>query len=32
LVRQSYKRYLENRLRLSFDLQGIPVKLSFRKK
>ena len=32
LVRQSYKRYLENRLRLSFDLQGIPIKLSFRKK
>ncbi|MED5317429.1 MAG: GTP-binding protein, partial [Candidatus Neomarinimicrobiota bacterium] len=32
LVRQSYKRYLENQLRSTFDLQGIPVKLSFRKK
>ena len=32
LVPQSYKRYLENRLRSSFDLVGIPIKLSFRKK
>jgi GTP-binding protein len=32
LVSQSYKRYLENQLRLRFDLQGIPIKLSFRKK
>ena len=32
LVNQSYKRYLENQLRLRFDLQGIPLKLSFRKK
>jgi len=32
LVRQPYKRYLENQLRVSFELQGIPLKLSFRKK
>ncbi len=32
LVSQSYKRYLENQLRLRFDLKGIPIKLSFRKK
>ena len=32
LVSQSYKRYLENQLRLNFNLDGIPVRLSFRKK
>ncbi|MFH1852503.1 MAG: ribosome biogenesis GTPase Der [Candidatus Neomarinimicrobiota bacterium] len=32
LVPVAYQRYLENRLRESFDLQGVPVKLSFRKK
>jgi GTP-binding protein len=32
LVKTSYKRYLENRIRDQFDFHGIPVKLSFRKK
>ncbi len=32
LIPMNYRRYLENRLREKFDLQGVPVKLSFRKK
>ncbi|MAV64397.1 MAG: ribosome biogenesis GTPase Der [Candidatus Marinimicrobia bacterium] len=28
----SYKRYIENQLRLKFDLQGLSLKISFRKK
>jgi len=32
LVPVSYKRYLENNLREHFPLEGVPVKLSFRKK
>ena len=32
LVKTAYKRYLENQIREQFDFQGIPVKLSFRKK
>jgi GTP-binding protein len=29
-IQTAYKRYLENQLRATFDLQGTPVKLSFR--
>ncbi len=29
-IQTSYRRYLENQLRETFDLQGTPVKLSFR--
>ncbi len=32
LIPMNYKRFLENRLRESFDLKGVPVMLSFRKK
>lgn len=32
LVDDNYKRYLENRLRETFDLEGTPVRLRFRKK
>ncbi len=32
LIPMNYKRYLENKLREKFDLEGVPVKLSFRKK
>jgi len=32
LIGTTYKRYLENQLRLNFQLKGIPFKLSFRKK
>ena len=32
LIPVNYKRFIENRLRATFDLQGVPVKLSFRKK
>jgi len=32
LVAPSYRRFLENRLRDSFDLNGVPLKLTFRKK
>ena len=32
LVKISYKRYLENRIREKFDLLGVSIKLSFRKK
>ena len=31
-VKQPYKNYLENKLRENFDLQGVPVRLFFRKK
>ncbi|WP_347159585.1 ribosome biogenesis GTPase Der [Pontibacter chitinilyticus] len=31
-VKESYTRYLENRLREHFDFEGVPVKLIFRKK
>lgn len=31
-IREPYKRYLENRLRESFNLRGVPVKIFFRKK
>lgn len=32
LVDQNYKRYLENRLRETFDLMGTPIRMKFRKK
>ena len=32
LVPISYKRYIENQLRKELDLEGVPVKISFRKK
>lgn len=32
LIGPSYERYLENRLRETFDLTGTPVRLTFRKK
>jgi GTP-binding protein len=32
LVPISYKRYIENQLRKELDLEGAPVKISFRKK
>ncbi|MFT3844676.1 MAG: ribosome biogenesis GTPase Der [Lacibacter sp.] len=31
-VRQPYKNYLENQLRLAFDFKGAPIRLFFRKK
>ena len=32
LVPISYKRYIENQLREKLDLEGVPIKISFRKK
>jgi GTP-binding protein len=32
LIANNYKRYLENRLRDKFGFNGVPIKLSFRKK
>ena len=32
LIKESYKRYLENQIREYFNLKGVPIKLSFRKK
>ena len=32
LIKESYKRYLENQIRKHFNLKGVPIKLSFRKK
>tara|TARA_B100001996_G_scaffold323679_1_gene268938 strand:- start:1174 stop:2490 length:1317 start_codon:yes stop_codon:yes gene_type:complete len=32
LVKESYKRYLKNQVRKYFDFEGVPLKLSFRKK
>jgi GTP-binding protein len=31
-IKESYKRYLENRLREHFDFEGVPVQIFFRKK
>ena len=31
-IKPPYKRYLENQLRKHFDLEGVPIKLVFRKK
>jgi GTP-binding protein len=32
MVDDTYRRYLENRLRGSFDLTGTPVRLKFKRK
>ena len=32
LVTDSFRRYVENRLRVKFELAGTPVRLHFRKK
>ncbi len=32
LIKESYKRYLKNQIRKHFDFEGVPIKLSFRKK
>lgn len=32
LVPMSYKRFIENQLRESFDLMGVPIRISFRRK
>ncbi len=32
LVTTSYKRFIENQLREQFDLSGVPIRISFRKK
>ena len=32
LVVQSYKRFIDNQLREKFDLLGVPIRISFRKK
>ena len=31
-VKESYKRFLENKIRLKFDFKGVPIQLFFRKK
>jgi GTP-binding protein len=31
-IKDSYKRYLENKLREHFDFTGVPIRISFRKK
>ena len=31
-IRESYTRYLENKLRSHFDYTGVPIKVVFRKK
>jgi GTP-binding protein len=32
LIPPSYKRYVENRLRENFNLEGVSIRISFRKK
>jgi GTP-binding protein len=32
LIKVSYQRFLLNQIRLNFDLKGLPIRLSFRKK
>ena len=32
LIKVSYQRFLMNQIRLNFDLKGLPIRLSFRKK
>ena len=32
LIKISYKRFIENQLREKFNLVGVPIKISFRKK
>jgi GTP-binding protein len=31
-VQESYKRFLENKLRDEFDFKGVPIRIFFRKK
>jgi GTP-binding protein len=31
-IKESYRRYLENKLREAFDFSGVPISLYFRKK
>ena len=31
LIGESYRRYVENQLRKSIDLMGVPIRISFRK-
>ena len=31
-VRDSYKRFIENKLRDKYDLHGVPIRIYFRKK
>ena len=31
-IKESYKRYIENQIRQNFDMVGIPIRLSFRRK
>ena len=31
-VKEAYVRYIENQLRLNFDITGVPIRISFRKK
>jgi len=31
-IRESYKRYLENKLRENFDFTGVPINIFFREK
>jgi GTP-binding protein len=31
-IKESYKRYIENRLREKYDFSGVPVRIFFRKK
>ena len=31
-VRESYKRYLENRIREQWDFHGVPIEIYFRQK
>jgi GTP-binding protein len=31
-IKDSYKRYLENKLRSHYNFQGVPVKMFFRRK
>ena len=32
LISESYKRYIENQIRVAFDFHGVPIRISFRKK
>ena len=31
-IKEAYKRYIENQIRNYFNFEGVPIKLSFRKK
>ena len=32
MVNDTYRRYIENRMRAAFDFKGTPIRLRFRKK